>query len=143
VTTLDATRNESGHTWPQFLLDGRKFLYYVFTEQQESSGIYLGFLDSKQRRQLVSAASNAAYAPPTDSQRAYLLFARGTTLLAQPFDDDARLTGEPSLVAENLGYYEGFRIADSSVSQNGVWHMGVALFIRRHNSSGLIAKANN
>lgn len=29
VTTRDAAGNESGHIWPQFFPDGRRFLYYV------------------------------------------------------------------------------------------------------------------
>ena len=125
VTTRDVAGNESGHTWPQFFPDGRKFLYYVSTGKQESSGIYAGSIDSKERRYLLSANSNAAYAPPRGGEPGYLLFARGTTLVAQPFDHEKlRLSGESVPVAENLGYYEGFRIADFSVSPNGVLAYG-------------------
>jgi eukaryotic-like serine/threonine-protein kinase len=125
VTTRDLAANESGHTWPQFFPDGRKFLHYVSTGKQESSGIYSGSLDSKERRHLLSANSNAAYAAPTGAEPGYLLFARGTTLIAQPFDHEKlRLSGESVSVAENLGYYEGFRIGDFSVSQNGVLAYG-------------------
>lgn len=125
VTTRDVAGNESGHTWPQFFPDGRKFLYYVSTGKQESSGIYAGSIDSKERRYLLSANSNAAYAPPRGGEPGYLLFARGTTLVAQPFDHEKlRSSGESVPVAENLGYYEGFRIADFSVSPNGVLAYG-------------------
>ena len=125
VTKRDLAGNESGHIWPQFFPDGRKFLYYVSTGKQESSGIYAGSLDSKEPRHLLSANSNAAYAPPRGGEPGYLLFARGTTLIAQPFDHEKlRLSGESVSVAESLGYYEGFRIADFSVSQNGVLAYG-------------------
>ena len=64
VTTRDVAANESGHTWPQFFPDRHEFLYYVSTGEQESSGIYAGSIDSKERRRLVTPDSNAAYAPP-------------------------------------------------------------------------------
>jgi Tol biopolymer transport system component len=125
VTRLDASRSESGHTWPQFLPDGQRFLYYVFTGQQESSGIYVGSLHSNERRHLLTAKSNAAYLPPRSRGPGLLLFAQGATLMAQPFDaDQLQVSGVPSPVAEGVGYYEGFRIADFSVSQNAVLAYG-------------------
>ena len=127
VTALDAGRNESGHSWPRFLPDGRKFIYYAFTDRQETSGVYLGSLESKQGRLLLSTASNAVYAPPRDRDPAYLLFARGTTLLAQPLDSEMRFAGEPSPVGENLGYYEGFPDCGFPISDNGVLAYGSGL----------------
>ena len=105
--------------------DGRKFLYYVFARQREYPGIYSGSLNSDERRQVLSANSNVAYAPPGKGEAGYLLFVRGTTLVAQPFDAERlQLSGEPLPVAEQLGYYEGFRIGDFSVSQNGALAYG-------------------
>src|SRR5215470_3588648 len=46
LTTLDQA-SEASHRWPQFLPDGR---HYLYLSRQERSGIYLGSLDSKETR---------------------------------------------------------------------------------------------
>src|SRR5262249_25219006 len=94
LTTLDQTR-ENSHRWPQFLPDGRHFLYF---SRQEKSGIYVGSLDSKVTRRILETDFNASYAP-----EGYLVFVRELALMAQPFDaGKLELTGEPFLVAEKL-----------------------------------------
>ena len=49
VTVLDRARGEYQHGWPQFLPDGRRFLYVVRSNVEEQAGVYLGSLDSKTR----------------------------------------------------------------------------------------------
>jgi Tol biopolymer transport system component len=111
VTTLDQSR-ESSHGWPQFLPDGRHFLYLSI---QEKRGIYVGSLDSKQTRRILDSDFNVAYAPP-----GYLLFARESALMAQPFDSDKlELTGEPFPVADQVGHYTYGRSL-FTMSENGV-----------------------
>ena len=83
VTTLDRSQHEDAHRWPWFLPDGRHFLYYVRSSQRDQQGTYLGSLDSKEKRRLVAAIGEAAYAPP-----GYLLFVLNQRLVAQPFDPD-------------------------------------------------------
>src|SRR5215472_14152578 len=73
LTTLDQTRGNS-HRWPQFLPDGRHFLYL---SRQEKSGIYVGSLDSKETRRILYSQVSAMYAPP-----GYLLFVRESALMA-------------------------------------------------------------
>ena len=54
------------------------------------SGIYVGSIDSKERKRLLAAESGPLYAAP-----GYLLFNRGGTVFAQPFDADTlELSGE-------------------------------------------------
>jgi hypothetical protein len=77
LTTLDQGR-ESSHGWPQFLPDGCHFLYL---SRQEKSGNYVGSLDSKETKRILEMDFNALYAPP-----GYLVFARESALMAQPFD---------------------------------------------------------
>jgi Tol biopolymer transport system component len=117
ATTLDASRAETSHAWPQFLPDGRRFLYVARSTQPEHDGvIYLGSLDSSARTRLLAADSHAAYAPP-----GYLLFIRGATLLAQPFDiGGLRVTGEAVPVAGQVVYNPSTRRGAFSVSQTGV-----------------------
>lgn len=116
LTTLDASRKEMSHSHPRFLPDGRHFLYLAISAQRDSSGIYVGSLDSKETRLLVNADASAAYAP------GYLLFLRDRTLMAQGFDADRfELKGEPFPVAEQVDRLgQGTRYALFSVSETGV-----------------------
>src|SRR5262249_26681451 len=98
LTTLDRSRGEYSHRWPQFLPDGRSFLYFT-NAASESRGVYLGSLDSKETRRLLLTDSSALYAPP-----GYLLYWRAGTLLARGFDQQKlALTGEPFPIAEQVG----------------------------------------
>lgn len=115
LTAVDRAAGETSHRFPWFLPDGRHFLFTVRAEQQKSA-IYVGDLESKDRRQLVAAACNAAYSPP-----GFLLFLRERTLMAQPFDAAGlRTTGEPFPIAEEVDYIEGQIQAQFAVSQTGV-----------------------
>ncbi|HET6645923.1 MAG TPA: protein kinase [Pyrinomonadaceae bacterium] len=117
VTALDRSRFESSHRWPYFLPDGRHFIYNVRSAQAESSGIYVGSLDSNEtKRLLLPTALNAVFAPP-----GFLLFMRNKALLAQRFDADGfQLTGEPFPVAEQVAFNMGLGRAAFAASENGV-----------------------
>ena len=118
LTTLDSSRQESAHSFPQFLPDGRHFLYYARAGQPEQSGISVGALDSKDRKRLLATGSSAAYAPPDKGNLGHLLFLRDGTLMAQSFDAAKRaLTGDPFPVAEQVG--SAFGVSFFSVSANG------------------------
>ncbi|MFY9529845.1 MAG: protein kinase, partial [Candidatus Acidiferrales bacterium] len=102
MTKPDTPRFETSHRWPVFLPDGKHFLYLAanFSGQLENDGIFLGSLDSKERRLLVSTSANAAYAEP-----GYLLYLRDKTLVAQPFDRRRYvLSGEPHTVSDEVLY---------------------------------------
>ena len=115
MTTVDQSRQEGRHRWPRFLPDGRHFLYYVGSSQRDHQGIYVGSLDSKEKRRLVGTSGGAAYAPP-----GYLLFALNQTLVAQPFDPERlQITGEPLSVGEQVGGGSGWS-APFSVSATNV-----------------------
>jgi tRNA A-37 threonylcarbamoyl transferase component Bud32 len=117
LTTLDASRKETAHVLPNFLPDGRHFIYLVTNAQRENTGIYVGSLDSKETKLLVNTYQGAAYAPP-----GYLLFMRERTLMAQSFDADRlELKGEPFPVAEQVDLQLSAepRFASFSVSETG------------------------
>ena len=113
ITTLDESRGETAHRWPFFLPDGRHFLFLARSAQQrESSGIYVGSLDSREVKRITSADSNVSYAPP-----GYLLFGREGTLMVQPFDPDKlEVTGDAFSVVERISYSWGSGLAEFSVS---------------------------
>ncbi len=122
VTKLEPSRQESSHQWPQFLPDGRHFLYLVWSAQADARGIYVGSLDAKEApRRLMGADWGVTYASGAGDS-GYLLFLRGRTLLAQSFDAQAlRTSGEPFPVAEQAWYDETTPgLASFSVSESGV-----------------------
>jgi Periplasmic component of the Tol biopolymer transport system len=97
------TKMPAGHTthrWPQFLPDGRSFLFFAASHDDlasEERGVYLGSLDDEEIRFLLPNDTNAIHAGGN------LLLVRDSVLLAQPFDVEAgRLTGEPRLLLEDV-----------------------------------------
>ncbi len=119
ITKLDASRSETSHRWPVFLPDGKHFLYLGanFSGLLENNAIFLGSLDSQERRLLVSASGNAAYAEP-----GYLLYLRDNkTLVAQPFDLRRYvLSGEPFPLSDEVLYFSQVDRAVYSVSGGDV-----------------------
>lgn len=121
ATALVASRQEIAHFAPQFLPDGRHFIYFVQSALPVNTGIYVGELDSNRSRLLVNSNTNAAYAE--NAGAGYLLFAKGTTLLGQSFNPNTlQLTGSPFLVAQQLmvTMASGLGRATFSASENGV-----------------------
>ena len=102
--------------WPQFLPDGRRFLFFAFTGSQETRGVYLGSLDGGDPIRVTAADSAAVYAPPNR-----LLLVREGTLTALPFDPTrAVVTGDPVAVAQSVGSTIGYGRAMFAVSDTGV-----------------------
>jgi eukaryotic-like serine/threonine-protein kinase len=96
LTTLDS--KESSHRWPDFLPDGKHFLYFAHGATSADSGIYLGALDSKEQKLLLRNDSNAIFAAP-----GYLLFVRDNTLMAQRFNPRSlALEGEAKPLADHV-----------------------------------------
>ena len=116
VLERDRASGEDAHRFPWFLPDGRHYLYTAKNTHPEKDEIYAGDLDSKSRRPVVAASSNAIYSPP-----GYLLFLREATLMAQRFDADKLDTiGDPVPIAEQVVNYRSAVDGLFSCSQNGV-----------------------
>lgn len=97
ATVIDRKNGETYTAWPQFLPDGRHFLYIAYGPGPEGRMLKVGSIDSKETKSLGPAGSRTEYAS------GYLLFVRRGVLLAQPFDPGAlKLTGDPFPVAENV-----------------------------------------
>ncbi|OLD16798.1 MAG: hypothetical protein AUI91_13520 [Acidobacteria bacterium 13_1_40CM_3_56_11] len=113
VTRLDPPR-QSQHVFPQFLPDGRHFLFYV-VGTPEASGIYLGSLDGREPKRLVAADSTGAYLAP-----GMIAFARQTTLMAQRLDlNQVELTGDPMRLADPVGSNGVVGFGGFSISADG------------------------
>ena len=119
LTVLNASRRENSHRWPSALPDGKHFLYYARTTasgaEDEGDAIFVASTDMKVNRLLVHASSNAMYAS------GYLLYARGTDLVAQRFDTGSlELSGDAVTVAEGVSFDESTLHGLFTVSQNGI-----------------------
>jgi serine/threonine protein kinase/Tol biopolymer transport system component len=119
VTKQADTAGDASQRWPRFLPDGRHFLYLATTSPQfrasELATVYVGSLDSKERKLLLRVASNVAYA------RGHLLYLRERTLMAQPFDTRRlELTGEAFPLAERIQFDPSGSQGVFSASENGV-----------------------
>jgi hypothetical protein len=84
-TPVPVTRlspGDLGHVFPQFLPDGRHFVYFV-RGPVPRKGIYAGSIDSLEGKHLRLTREKALYAA-----QGYLLFLEDGRLLAQSFDAD-------------------------------------------------------
>ena len=102
ITTLNRERSENSHRWPQFLPDGRHFIYTARSGVPQNSAIYIASLDNPDSpTPLVTAQSAGVFVDP-----GYLLFVRDGTLLAQRFDVASRtLTGSAAAIAGNVAAF--------------------------------------
>ena len=116
LTTLESSRSETTHQWPQFLTDGRHFRYFAESLEDEHRGIYVASLDSEEPRFVLQTEVQATYAAS-----GYLLFLQEATLMAQRFDDERlELTAEPFRIAEDVTANPSSNRASVSVSETGV-----------------------
>ena len=101
----DPDKKETGIGYPQFLPDGKRFLFFVVNNDPALQGVYASSLDAPDKRQMIMRSGNKAiYVPPHGAIPGYLLWLQGQTLLAQLFDVKAlKLEGEPVSVAEQVG----------------------------------------
>ena len=115
ATTLDASREEVSHRWPQFLPDGRRYLMFVGSERKEWSGVYLGELDSNERKLVLPSGVNALYAEP-----GYLLFEQNGYLATQRFElEYGTLEGTPVVLPDRVLANHRAAFLALSVAANG------------------------
>ena len=129
VTKLDPARQENSHSGPEFLPDGRHFLYLRRSNRDQNNGIFVGSLDAKpeqqETRRLLATNFPAAYAPSPSPKVGHVLFLRENTLMAQPFDAAKLvLAGEPVPVAESVAISNGRAIFAVSATGTLVYRAG-------------------
>jgi eukaryotic-like serine/threonine-protein kinase len=98
ATKMDASQGENSHRWPFFLPDGKHFLYWArYSHGIQTHTVYVGTVGSLDAQPLMKSELAAIYVP------GYLLFLRGQTLMAQPFDAERlATTGASRPIAENV-----------------------------------------
>jgi serine/threonine protein kinase len=101
VTQLAA--GQGSHRWPQFLPDGRHFLFFVALTRPEQQGVYLASLDGGEPRFVVTTETAASFVAPD-----WLLTIRQGVLMAIRFDvARGTVSGEPVPVAQSVGFDGG------------------------------------
>jgi Tol biopolymer transport system component len=124
VTTLGS--GQGSHRWPQFLADGRRFLFFVALGQVQTRGVYVASLDSGEPVRVLTAETAAFTAS------GLLLRVAQGVLVAQSFDpDEASIAGEPLPVAQAVGADTVLYQGAFSVSTNVLAHRGGASAARR------------
>jgi eukaryotic-like serine/threonine-protein kinase len=128
ITEAYKAYDETNHIWPEFLPDGRHFLFLVYGKGDE--GIHVGSLDSKEHHLVLREESTALYVEP-----GYLLFGRNGVLMVQRFDAKRlEALGEPIRIVDTVESASGGGYT-FSVSRNGVL---VYFAGRRYNPTQLV-----
>jgi len=112
VTTLDQSRGETAHLWPQFLPDGQRFLYLATGAEP---AIYVANLAGGVPVRLVEAASQAWFARPNR-----VLYLRESALVMDTIDlERLTLAGGPMVIAESprmaSNTWAGVAVSDAGV----------------------------
>ncbi|HSK09440.1 MAG TPA: protein kinase, partial [Vicinamibacterales bacterium] len=108
LTRIDAARADTSHTFPHVLPGSRAVVFTI--ARPGSHAVAVARLDTGELRELTSGAQ------PRFVRTGHLLFARGSTLWAAPFDPRALvLRGEPVPVLDGV-----------DASDNGVAHFAIS-----------------
>lgn len=103
--------DSGGHRWPQFLPDGRHFIY---TESRGS--VMIAELDSRGSTELIATRSTAVY-----DRRGSLLYVESNQLMAQALEPASWTPSGPHrAVLDHVRYVVGSGYPPVSVSENGL-----------------------
>ena len=114
MTTLDRSRGEAWHRFPQVLPDGRHLLYLVRSGNGRRA-VYASSLDGGPKTRLLETDVRAVYAAP-----GHILYMSEGVLMARPFDlSRLQFSGEPRQVAAAIATSSA-QDASFAVSDTGV-----------------------
>jgi serine/threonine-protein kinase len=101
LTKPDRARGEKSHRWPHYLPGGKAVLFTVGTSRLtgwDDARIDVLRLTNGERRTILEGGTTAAYV-----ESGHLVYRRGTSILAVPFDlDRLATTGAPVAVVEGV-----------------------------------------
>jgi Tol biopolymer transport system component len=92
VVVTHLAPGEGSHRWPQFLPDGRRFLFLSARGQPSTHGVYLGSLDGREPARLLTGETAAVYTPP-----GYLLRVIDGVLVAHRFNAESGVVSSDSV----------------------------------------------
>jgi Tol biopolymer transport system component len=123
IVKVKPQKGENAYLWPQFLPDGKHFLFFVQAEATETTGVYTGAIDSSEYRLLFPSETNALYSgmPEGQSQKnGYLLYIGNRKLMGQAFHAaHLAIVGEPVTLADDIGAVSSMNLAPITVANNG------------------------
>ena len=123
LTVLHPAEGDLYHALPNFLPDGRHFIFHVFSADVSKRRTMLGSIDSNDVRTLFQSDSSAEYAEP-----GYLLFGRDDAVLAWRFDPRAlKLVGDPFPAFENVQWTDTDEFLSLSAAGNRVAYLSMSL----------------
>jgi len=99
-TAVTKPEGDSWHLYPEFLPDGKHFVYLVRGGDEAKRGLYVASIDTAHdnaaAHRLLADNSSAVFAASTSGKKyGYLLFLRGNVLMAQPFNAETlQLSGD-------------------------------------------------
>jgi Tol biopolymer transport system component len=120
ITEVDTEQGQNSHRFPDFLPDGRHYLYFARTSTATGgdgtgSTVYVGSLDGEPARELLRCQSQAIYAS------GYLLFLRESALMARPFDPDRlEFMGDAFPIVDHVNFLPAASRGIFDASENGV-----------------------
>jgi serine/threonine protein kinase/Tol biopolymer transport system component len=121
VTKLNRTL-QTTHRWPQWLPDGKHFIYFSANHSgadRQEDGIYFASLDGKVNRRVVGTDGSGLYAS------GYLLYRSAGTLQARPFDPGkGQFTGDPVSISDDVQFDAATWHVSVSASENGELALG-------------------
>ena len=119
LTTLDASKKEATHRWPQALPDGRSVLFTSHTQTSggfDQASLEVVDLESGARKVVVTNATFGHYVPT-----GHLVYLNRGTLFAVPFDlGGLEVTGNPAPVVQNLTTSPAEGSAQFAFSSTGI-----------------------
>jgi serine/threonine-protein kinase len=118
VTTLDGTRGERSHRWPELLPGGRAVMFTAGPPAEgpwHDADIVAQSLETGERHTLIRGAAQAHYVPT-----GHIAYTHAGTLYAVPFDATAlRVTGPAVALLDNVRESPVYGSAQFVVSTNG------------------------
>jgi Tol biopolymer transport system component len=98
VTTVDRSKREASHLFPEFLPDGRRFLYLARYDDSIPSAVFVGSLDGSPPVRVLESPYAARFSPPDR-----LLYVLGGALVSHQLDlPTLALVGQPATIAPNI-----------------------------------------
>lgn len=101
LTTIDESKGESGHRWPEILPGGKNVLFTIWRETIDDAQIAICSLDTGQYRVLLDETGfNAHYV-----ETGHIVYVRDGVLMAVPFDiKKLEVTGSPVALPINVRF---------------------------------------
>jgi len=118
-----ATELRDSYLWPQVLPDGKRLLYLAYDKRIGRFRLRAGrFGEPQAAKDIIETDSRVTWVASMQTPgTSYLLYVRGGSLLAQPFDvERLQVTGDAVPLAGNVHVFQPTAAADFSVSTNGV-----------------------